>query len=293
MASTTAPFAATHRRPRTIRWESLLTRGVIYALVVLGAVIFSLPFIWMLSASVKSAGEVLIYPPKWIPSQWVFSNYTKPWGEVPFTTFYRNTFLVAGIDIVATVFSSSIVAFAFARMRFRGRGFLFLLIVSTLMLPSQVTLIPQYVLFSRLHWVNTLRPLIVPVFFGSAFNIFLLRQFMMTIPHEMDDAARIDGASWFSIYWRILLPLTAPALGVVAIFEFTFRWNDFLGPLIYLNTADKFTIQLGLRMLTTQYTSDIPGTMAMTVVSLVPVLVIFFLAQRYFIQGIVISGIKG
>src|SRR6185312_89877 len=204
-----------------------------------------------------------------------------------------NTFLVAGIDIIATVFSSSIVAFAFARMRFRGRGFLFLLIVSTLMLPSQVTLIPQYVLFSRLHWVNTLRPLIVPVFFGSAFNIFLLRQFMMGIPHEMDDAARMDGATWLGIYWRIMLPLAAPALGVVAIFEFTFRWNDFFGPLIYLNTPDKFTIQLGLRMLTTQYTSDIPGTMAMTVVSLVPVLVIFFVAQRYFIQGIVVSGIKG
>jgi ABC-type glycerol-3-phosphate transport system permease component len=141
--------------------------------------------------------------------------------------------------------------------------------------------------------VNTLRPLIIPVFFGSAFNIFLLRQFMMTIPHEMDDAARMDGASWFGIYSRILLPLSAPALGVVAIGEFTFRWNDFLGPLIYLNTPDKFTIQLGLRMLTTQYQSDVPGTMAMTVVSLVPVLLVFFLAQRYFIQGIVISGIKG
>jgi ABC-type glycerol-3-phosphate transport system permease component len=276
-----------------IRWDVVLGRAVAYALVLIGALIFSFPFIWMLSASVKTPGEVLIYPPRWIPHQWVFNNYSRPWGEVPFTTFYRNTFLVAGIDIVATVLSSSIVAFAFARMRFRGRSFLFVLIVSTLMLPSQVTLIPQYVLYSHIHWVNTLRPLIVPVFFGSAFNIFLLRQFMLTIPHEMDDAARIDGANWFSIYWRILIPLTAPALGVVAIGEFTFRWNDFLGPLIYLNTPDKFTIQLGLRMLTTQYTTDVPGTMAMTCVSLIPVLIVFFLAQRYFIQGIVISGIKG
>ncbi len=280
-------------RRRTIQPWQLASRVLVYAIVLLGAIVFSAPFIWMLSASFKIGSEVFTYPPQWIPKVWTFANYTKPWGEVPFALFYENSFIVAGIDIVATVFSSSIVAFAFARMRFRGRSFLFLLIVSTLMLPSQVTLIPQYVLFAHLHWVNTLRPLIVPVFFGSAFNIFLLRQFMMGIPHEMDDAARIDGASWFGIYWRILLPLAAPALGVVAIGEFTYRWNDFLGPLIYLNTPENFTIQLGLRMLTTQYTSDVPGTMAMTVVSLIPVLTVFFVAQRYFIQGIVISGIKG
>lgn len=291
MAATT--LSVPRARARALRPRFMIGRAAIYVLVLIGAVIFALPFIWMLSTSVKTGGEVFIYPPKWIPSVWVFSNYTKPWSEVPFTTFYRNTFIVAGTDIVATVFSSSIVAFAFARMRFRGRGFLFMLVLSTLMLPSQVTLIPQYVLYSRLHWVNTLYPLIIPVFFGSAFNIFLIRQFMMSIPHEMDDAARMDGATWFGIYWRILLPLSLPALGVVAIQEFTFRWNDFLGPLIYLNTSDKFTIQLGLRMLTTQYTSDVPGTMAMTVVSLIPVLAVFFVAQRNFIQGIVISGIKG
>jgi multiple sugar transport system permease protein len=287
----TAPTA--RRRSHHMTLPVLISRIVIYAIVIVGAIIFAFPFVWMLSTSVKPPGEVFIYPPKWIPSIWEFDHYTKPWSEVPFLTFYKNTAIVVCFDIVATVFSSSIVAFAFARMRFRGRGFLFMLVLSTLMLPSQVTLIPQYVLFAHLHWVNTLRPLIVPTFFGSAFNIFLLRQFMMGIPHEMDDAARIDGATWFGIYRRILLPLTAPALGVVAIFEFTFRWNDFFGPLIYLNTPDKFTIQLGLRMLTTQYTSDVPGTMAMTVVSLIPVLAVFFLAQRYFIQGIVISGIKG
>jgi ABC-type glycerol-3-phosphate transport system permease component len=246
----------------------------------------------MLSTSVKPSGEVFLYPPKWIPSRFEFQHFVQPWTEVPFGTFYRNTVAIAGIDIVATAISSSMVAFGFARMRFPGRNVLFMVVLSTLMLPYQVTLIPQYVLFSLLHWVNTLRPLIVPAFFGSAFNIFLLRQYMMTIPHEIDDAARIDGAGWFQIYARIILPLAAPALGVVAIFEFTFRWNDFLGPLI-LNTPSHFTVPLGLQMLTTEYTSDVPGTMAMTVESIIPVLIVFFLAQRYFIQGVVISGLKG
>jgi multiple sugar transport system permease protein len=268
-------------------------RVALYALITIGCIIFALPFVWMLSTSVKAPGEVFIYPPKWIPSQWQFQHFVVPWTEVPFVAFYRNTVTVAVLDIIGTTLSSSLVAFGFARMRFRGRNLLFLVVLSTLMLPYQVTLIPQYVLFSHLHWVNTLMPLIVPTYFGSAFNIFLLRQFMMTIPTEIDDAARIDGAGWRSIYARMLIPLSLPALGVVAIFEFTFRWNDFLGPLIYLNTPDKFTVPLGLQMLTTQYTSDVPGTMAMTVESIIPVIIVFFLAQRYFVQGVVISGLKG
>jgi multiple sugar transport system permease protein len=162
-----------------------------------------------------------------------------------------------------------------------------------MMLPSQVTLIPLYVLWSRLQLVNTLFPLMIPSFFGSAFNIFLLRQFMLTIPVQMDDAARIDGANWWQIYTRIILPLASPALGVVAIYEFTFRWNDFLGPLIYLNDPKNFTVSLGLQLLNSQYVIDTQRIMAQTTLSIIPVLVVFFVAQRYYLQGLVITGIKG
>lgn len=294
MATVAASSASrVHGVRHGLRPGRVLTRVILYLAVLTGAIIFSMPFIWMLSTAVKSPGQVFVYPPQWIPHPWVFSNFTKPWTEVPFATFYRNTFTIAVFTIIGTLTSSSLCAFAFARMRFRGRTVLFFVVLSTLMLPYQVTLIPQYVVYSRLHWVNTLLPLIVPAFFGNAFFIFLLRQFMMSLPHEMDDAARMDGANWLDIYWRIILPLAAPALGVMAIFQFTASWNDFLGPLIYLNTPSKFTIQLGLTMLTTQYTSDVPGTMAMDLVSIIPVLIVFFVAQRNFIQGIVISGIKG
>jgi ABC-type glycerol-3-phosphate transport system permease component len=268
-------------------------RVLIYAVLVVGAVLFSIPFIWMLSTSVKPGFEVYKVPPVWIPSTFQWDNYWTPWTKLPFLGFYRNTAIIACFDILATLASSSIVAFAFARMRFRGRDALFILVLSTMMLPNQVTLIPVYVLWSKLGLVNTLWPLMLITLFGSAFNIFLLRQYMMTIPLAMDDAARIDGASWFQIYTRIMLPLAAPALGVVAIYEFTYRWNDFLGPLIYLNDAQNFTITLGLQLLNSQYVTQTQQIMAQTIISIVPVLVVFFVAQRYYLQGLVITGVKG
>lgn len=276
-----------------LRPGSITRRLVIYALTLFGAVVFSMPFVWMLSTSVKPGFEVLKVPPQWIPSTWEWDNYTKPWTNLPFALFYRNTAIIAFTDIIATLVASSLAAFAFARMRFRVREALFILVLSTMMLPMQVTLIPIYVFWSKLKLVNTLLPLIIPAFFGSPFNIFLLRQFMMTIPLEMDDAARIDGANWFQIYSRIMLPLSAPALGVVAIYEFTFRWNDFLGPLIYLNEPSNFTISLGLQLLNSQYVTEIQQIMAQTILAIIPVLVIFFVAQRFYIQGVVISGVKG
>lgn len=290
IASDTRALGASRRRPRTGR---IAGRVIVYAVALAGAILFSMPFVWMLSTSVKPGYEVLIVPPKWIPDVWMWENYTKPWSSLPFALFYRNTAIIAFTDIVATLVSSSLAAFAFARMRFRFREFLFILVLSTMMLPSQVTLIPIYVFWTKLGMVNTLLPLIIPSFFGSPFNIFLLRQFMMTTPLEMDDAARIDGANWFQIYSRIMLPMTAPALGVVAIYEFTFRWNDFLGPLIYLNEANNFTISLGLQLLNSQYVTEIQQIMAQTILAIIPVLVIFFAAQRFYIQGVVISGVKG
>jgi multiple sugar transport system permease protein len=272
------------------RWVG---RGVLYALVAFGAVLYAMPFVWMLSTAVKPGYQVYLVPPVWIPDHFEFENFVRPWRNLPFATFYKNTLVYTLTSVFGQLLSSSLVAFAFARMRFRGRGFLFVLILSTIMLPNQVTLVPVYILFTKLHWINTLLPLIVPNFFGGAFNIFLLRQYMMTIPLELDDAARIDGASWFQLYWRIILPLARPALGVVGVLSFTYHWNDYLYPLIYLNETKNFTVSLGLPLLNSRYVVDIQQTMAQSVLAVLPLLVLFFVAQRYYIQGIVVSGVKG
>ncbi|MHB0878195.1 MAG: carbohydrate ABC transporter permease [Anaerolineae bacterium] len=280
-----------HTRERVVRFA---WRALILLLVAAGSVTFMLPFLWMVSTSFKGTDEVLRYPPVWIPSILHLENYIEPWHRLPFDTYYKNTITVVLFNLVGTLLSSSIVAYGFARLRFRWRNTLFLVLLSTMMLPSQVTLVPTYYLFAKLGWVNSLRPLIVPVFFGSAFNIFLMRQFAMTIPTELDDAAKIDGCGFFSIYWRIIMPLLRPALGVIAIFQFTYDWNDFFNPLIYVNSPKHFTVALGLRTLqSTILYVPMQYVMAMTLVSIIPVLLVFIVAQRKFIQGIVISGVKG
>ncbi len=272
-------------------------RIALYVVVIGGAVLYALPFAWMLSSSVRTATEISRQPINFLPSVLHWENYTAPWADYPFTSFYRNTAVVTTLSVLGTLFTGSLVAFAFARMRFRGRGFLFVLVLSTMMLPSQVTLIPIYVLWSKLHFVNTLVPLIVPSFFGGeyafAFSIFLLRQYMLTIPMEIDDAARVDGANWFQIYWRVILPMSAPALGAVAIFNFTSQWNDFLKPLVYLNTQDNFTLPLGLALLNGRFDSEIGQVMAQTALSILPMVIVFFFAQRNYVQGNVVSGVKG
>jgi multiple sugar transport system permease protein len=268
-------------------------RVLLYVALISGGIVFAMPFVWMISTSIKPTAEVFAIPPIWIPSTFDWHNFIEPWTQLPFVTFFQNSTIVSSVNIVATVISSSLVAFAFARLRFRFRGFLFLVVLSTMMLPQQVTLVPMYLLFTKIGWINTLWPLVIHSFFGHPFSIFLLRQYMMTIPREMDEAARLDGASWFQIYWRIIMPLSAPALGVVAIFAFQAHWTEFFYPLIYLNTDNNFTIPLGLQLLNTQYTIEIQQTMAMTLLSILPLLIIFFVAQRRFIQGITITGVKG
>jgi len=287
------PRSIARPQPTVVNWRSIATRTFLYAVIAIGALIFTLPFLWMISTSVKPGPEVYVIPPRWIPSSFNWSNYVEPWRNLPFLTFYKNTMIVTGVSIVATLISSSLVAFGFARVRFRGRGFLFTLVISTLMLPPQVTLVPLYLLFTKFGMINTLWPLIVPSFFGHAFSIFLLRQYMMTIPHEMDDAARIDGCGWFDIYWRIVLPLSKPALGVVAIFSFQAHWSDFFNPLIYLNTSDQFTVPLGLALLNSRYATAVQQTMAMTLISVIPMVLVFVIAQKKFIQGLTITGVKG
>jgi multiple sugar transport system permease protein len=295
-AAVALPRSAPLARPRARRRTSVgrfLGRGLLYLIVALGAVMYAMPFVWMLSTSVKPSAQVYLVPPVWIPATFEWSNFGRPWQNLPFATFYKNTLIYTLTSVFGQVLSSSLVAFAFARMRFRGRGFLFILILSTIMLPNQVTLVPLYLLFTKLGWINTLLPLIVPNFFGGAFNIFLLRQYMMTIPLELDDAARIDGAGWFQIYWRIVMPMARPALGVVAVLSFTFHWNDYLYPLIYLNETKNFTVSLGLPLLNSRYITDIQATMAQSVIAVLPLIALFFIAQRYYIQGVVVSGVKG
>jgi multiple sugar transport system permease protein len=268
-------------------------RAALYLVVVWGALVFSFPFFWMISSSVKPQSEMMLIPPKMIPTSLELENYTRPFGRYPFDTFLYNTTFVTVVGMVAVLASSAIVAFAFARMRFPGRDKLFILMLATLMLPQHVTLIPVYVMYAKLGLVNTFAPLLIPEFLGSPFIIFLMRQYMMTIPLEMDDAARIDGSGWFGLFWRIILPLSGPAIGVAAIYSFTFHWNNFLGPLIYLNRVELFTLPLGMAMLNSRDATDFGGLMAIATLSLIPVLIVFFAAQRYFIQGLVVSGVKG
>jgi len=281
-------------------WQVVLTKAprifgkiVTYVILAIGAAIFALPFLWMVSTSVKP--EYLVYqiPIVWIPPELDFSHFVSGWKILPFLAFYRNTIFLTVVNIIGLVLSSSLVAFGFARIRFVGRDWIFLVLLATMMLPGQITLIPLYVFWAKLGAVNSFWPLIVPQWLANAYNVFLLRQFFMTISPELDDAARIDGAGWSKIYSRIVMPQAKPALGVVAIQAFAWNWNSFLGPLIYLNEPRKFTIAIGLSLFETQQSENMGETMAMSLVALVPVLIMFFVAQRYFIQGIVISGVKG
>ena len=266
---------------------------LIHVLVIAGSFFFTLPFAWMVSTSLKQGALVMRMPPVWIPPKLIWSNYTQPWAMQKFNLFYRNTAIICTANVIGTMSASTIVAYAFARLRFPFRGALFLTVLASLMLPGQVTLIPRYVLFSRLGWVDTWLPLIVPTSLGSAFHIFLLRQYFMTISRELDDAAKIDGCNLLGIFFRIILPLSRPALGVVGIYEVMFWWNNFFTPLIYLNRPERMTISIGLRLFQTRDEGHLEWTMAMTVLSVIPLIVIFFVAQRHFIQGIVLTGIKG
>ncbi len=265
-----------------------------FAVLTVGAALALLPVLWMLSTSLKASGDVLLLPVKWIPNPVLWSNYREALTAQPFGLYYRNTIIYAGFAVIGETFSSAMVAYALARLRGPGHRIFFIIILSTMMLPWQVTLIPQFLLFSSINWVDTLLPLIVPTFFGNAFFIFLLNQFYRTIPDEMDDAARIDGANDFQIFWWIILPMSAPALATVAIMSFMHHWNNFLGPLIYLSSKANLVVAVALQRFTAAYGAtrwDL--LMAASLVALLPCILLFFFAQRYFIQGIVVSGLKG
>lgn len=273
-------------------WESV-HHVVVYVLLFGGAFVLMIPFVWMLSTSLKKPGAVFIFPPEWIPDPFVWSNYPKAWNYVPFTLFLKNTLIITGISVLAVTLTSSLVGYSFARLRWVGRDQMFLIVLATMMLPSHVTMIPVFAIWKQLGFVDTFVPLIMPAFFGGAFNIFLMRQFFMTLPLELDDAAKIDGCGVLGIFWRIMVPLSKPVIGTVAIFQFLYQWNAFLGPLIYLNSEKRYTLALGLQLFRGQYETQWELLMAASMIVMLPVLIIYFFAQRYFVQGIVFTGVKG
>jgi ABC-type glycerol-3-phosphate transport system permease component len=267
-------------------------------LLVFLALMFVFPLYWTLSSSLKAPYEILTYPPTLVPAVPQWGNYQRVFVNSPFARWIFNTIFVVALGTLGAVLSSSLVAYSFARFRYRGRDLIFLLTLGTMMLPAQVTLIPQYILWSKLGFVNTLYPLWLPQWFGGgAFNIFLLRQFILTLPRELDEAAFIDGASRFRIFRTILLPLCIPALATVTIISFIANWDDYLSPLVYLNSQEMYTLALGLSFFRNYPESGgLPQQhllMAATVMTTLPPIALFFAAQRYFVKGIVLSGLKG
>ncbi len=283
-------------RPASPRRRLLTLLSKLLALLALTAcaALILYPALWMISTSLKPDSQVFAYPPVWIPKPAQWDNYARAWAAAPFTRYAVNTLLYSGTVTLATVLSNAFAAYGFAKLRFPGRDVLFIVMLSTMMIPSLVTLVPQYVLFSKLGWVGTYAPLIVPTFFASAFYTFMLRQFFLSIPNELSEAARVDGASELWIWWRVVMPLATPALAAVAIFTFDGTWNDYVNPLLYLNKESLYTLQVGLQYFRTANDVQWQLLMAASAMVMLPVIIIFFVFQKYFIEGASISGgVKG
>lgn len=267
--------------------------AIIYAVLGTFALIYVVPFLWLIAGSLKTGAELFASPPVWIPQIPQWSNYRIAISDFPFFLYLRNTLLIIGVNIIGEVCSCTLVAYGFAKIEWRGRDALFLLVLATMMLPFQVTMVPLFILFSKLGWIGTFLPLTVRSFFGNPFFIFLLRQFFLTIPKELSEAAKIDGAGELYIYRRVILPLARPAVMTVVIFTFLFHWSDFVGPLLFLSNNKLYTLSLGVQQLMSQNDPRWNLLLAIGVTMTVPVLLIFFVLQKYFIQGITLSGIKG
>lgn len=288
--------SSTSPRANLISWSAvaqLLQRLLIHLCIWLSGVLMVLPFLWMLSTSLKSQGEAMIYPPQWIPNPILWSNYVDVVQSFPFATFAFNSMKIALIGTLGQLISTSLAAYAFARMRFSGSNVLFVTLLATLMIPGHVTMIPTFILFNALGWVNSHYPLMVPAWFGGAFGTFLIRQFFHTIPKDYSDAAAIDGAGHFAIFARIYIPLAKPVLATLALFTFMNHWNEFLLPVIYLTDQAKMTLTVGLSSFRQQYSTLYHYLMAGTLLSIIPIFVLFVMLQQYFVSGIVMSGLKG
>jgi multiple sugar transport system permease protein len=277
-------------------------RIITHVVLILMCIPFTMPLIWMVSTSLKADDQIFpkkgaastpFSPDQIIPRPCKWNNYPEALKAVPFGTYLQNTLLLCVLNVVGAVLSSAIVAYGFARLNFPGREWLFILMISTMALPGQVTMIPVFMMFRAFGWYGTFLPLIVPAFFGNPFFIFLLRQFFRTIPEDLAEAARIDGAGEWRIFWKIMLPLAIPALATCALFQFLHTWNDFFGPLLYINDPAKYTVAYGLQQFMSSYGSKWAQLMAVACIFTIPIIILFFLAQRTFIQGISTTGTKG
>jgi len=267
--------------------------GLNYVALTALSLVFLIPLYWLVSSSLKTDAQIAKWPPVWIPSPITTEHYVKGLQAMPFLRMLGNTLTIAVLSVVGTVLSCSLVAYSLSAWRWKGRDPLFYTLLATMMLPPQVTMVPLFVVFAKLGWVDTFLPLTVPHFFGGAFAIFLMRQFFLGIPRDLSDAAAIDGCGPWGVYRRIVMPLSKPVLATVALFTFLGAWNDYLGPLIYLASEENLTLSLGLARFNSQYGSFPGQLMAVTTVMTVPILVLFFFTQRTFIQGMTTSGIKG
>jgi len=275
------------------RIRRFLGRFSIHLFLSVFGLLFALPLYWLIISSLKEQSEIFKVPPTLYPVDPRWMNFPDVLEVIPFFTYLRNTIVYVIFGTLGALLSNTVIAYAFAKLRWPGRDYVFILVLATMMLPFQVRMIPMYILFYKLHWLNTLLPLVVPGFFGNAFYIFLLRQFYRTIPMDLSDAARIDGASELQIFWNIILPLMKPAVITLLLFEVIFTWNDFIGPLIYTRDVEKYTLSIGLRMFFTLYGARWDLLMACSTMFTIPMVILFFLGQRRFIEGIALTGIKG
>jgi multiple sugar transport system permease protein len=274
------------------RFRSGLSKTLTYVILIIMAALMLLPFVWMLSASLKLDKDVFGFPVQWIPEVPQWRNYVRIWTQIPFLTFFANTGKLTVIITFLQLLTSSLAGYAFAKLNFKGRDFVFLAYIASIAIPWQSYMVPQFIMMRKLNLFDTHLALILLQAF-SAFGVFLMRQFFISIPNDLIEAARIDGLSEYGIYYRIMLPLSKPALATLTIFTSVFVWNDFMGPLIYLNSESLKTIQLGLRLFIQQYSADYALIMAASLVSLIPVIILFLSFQRFFVEGIASTGVKG
>ncbi|NLZ88317.1 MAG: carbohydrate ABC transporter permease [Clostridiales bacterium] len=283
-----------HKRQMTkSRFFQGVELTILYAILIIMSLCFIVPFFWLISSSFKEPSELFQVPVRWFPKAIQFANYEKMFNTIPFWLYLGNTVNIVIWNIIGSLISCSLVAYGFSRLRWPGRDKVFILVLVTMILPFQVTMIPQFLMFQKLGWVGTPLPLTVTAFFGNPFYIFLLKQFFSVLPDELTQAARIDGAGEFRIFWQICIPLARPAMATVAIFSFMRCWNDYIGPLLYLSDNRQYKLSIGVQLIRSTLDPKWEVLMAAGVVMVMPVLVIFFLTQKYFIQGISMSGIKG
>lgn len=298
MATPEAPQSTTGKKPALDASRDPLQpkgfgRAGVYLLLALFSLIFAAPFFWLVTSALKAPEQMMAYPIQWLPSPPVWSNFVEGWQFRPFSVYLANTLYVAVLSTIGSIISSSLVAYGLTRIDWPGRRWLFVVLVGTMMLPGQVVMVPLFTMFVQLGWIDTFRPLWVPTFFAGAFYVYLLRGFFLSIPRDLSEAATIDGAGEWAIYWKVIMPLARPALATVGLFAFIGAWNDFVNPLIYLVSEDRYTLSLGLSMFRGQYGTYWNYLLAVSTLVTLPIVIIFFFTQRTFIQGITMSGLKG